>query len=304
MSVCRRQAEQVRDFNRFYTQAIGVVTDHYLGQLRPLSEARVLFEVGVDGADVRDLRARLRLDSGYMSRLLRALESAGLIRTQPSSSDSRVHRVELTHQGQLELEDLNERAASVASELLEPLSERKRAELLEAMALIKRYFRLAAIEIGVIDPELPEAQQSLATYATELAQRFPEGYSPTDLLPAAYAREPEGLFVAARDAGHVVGCGVLRTPQIGHAEIRHLWVDPGARDLGLGRRLVRELELLALVRDYKAIRLDTHRALTEAIALYRSAGYEQIAAYDDNPHAHLWFEKSLGETPSSNPARR
>ena len=292
-------AEQVRDFNRFYTQAIGVLTDRYLGQLRPLGEARVLFEVGVDGADVRDLRARLRLDSGYMSRLLRALESAGLIRTQPSSSDSRVHRVELTRRGEAELEDLNARAVSVASELLEPLDERKRTELLEAMDLIKRHLRTATVEVGVIDPELPEARRSLISYATELAQRFPEGYPLTDLLPAADARKPHGLFVAAREEGRVIGCGVLRTPPAGHAEIRHLWVDPEARCMGLGRRLVRELERLALARDYAAIRLDTHRVLTDAIGLYRSLGYRQINAYDDNPHAHLWFEKSLEEAPSA-----
>ena len=294
MPIDRSSVERVRDFNRFYTQAIGVLTDRYLGQLRPLSEARVLFEVGVDGADVRDLRARLRLDSGYMSRLLRALESAGLIRTQPSSTDSRVHRVELTHQGELELEDLNERAALVASGLLEAVDERKRTELLGAMELIKRHLRVATIEIGVIDPDLPEARQSLTSYAAELAQRFPEGYSQTDLLPAVDAREPLGLFVTARERGRVIGCGVLRTPLGGRAEIRHLWVDPGTRDMGVGRRLVRELERLARARDYEAITLDTHRVLTDAISLYRSLGYQEIAAYDDNPHAHLWFQKSLG----------
>jgi DNA-binding MarR family transcriptional regulator/ribosomal protein S18 acetylase RimI-like enzyme len=287
--------EQVRDFNRFYTQTIGVLTDRYLGQLRPLAEARVLFEVGVDGADVRDLRARLRLDSGYMSRLLRALESAGLIRTQRSLTDSRVHRVELTSRGEAELEDLNTRAVSVARELLEPLDQPKRTELLEAMALIKRHLRLATIEVGVIDPELPAARRSLISYAAELAERFPEGYALEDLLRAADARKPHGLFVAAREEGRVVGCGVLRTPPAGHAEIRHLWVDPEARGIGLGRRMVVELERLALSENYAAIRLDTHRVLLEAIGLYRNLGYRQIAAYDDNPHAHLWFEKPLQE---------
>lgn len=290
-----RPEEQVRDFNRFYTQTIGVLTDRYLGQLRPLAEARVLFEVGAGGADVRDLRARLRLDSGYMSRLLRGLESAGLIRTQRSPTDSRVHRVELTSHGEAELRDLNSRAVSVAKELLEPLDQPKRTELLEAMALIKSHLRLATVEFGVIDPELPAARRSLIAYAAELAERFPEGYALADLLPAPDARKPHGLFLAAREQGRVIGCGVLRTPPAGHAEIRHLWVDSEARGMGLGRRMVVELERLALSADYAAIRLDTHRVLVEAIGLYRSLGYQQIAAYDDNLHAHLWFEKPLQE---------
>jgi ribosomal protein S18 acetylase RimI-like enzyme len=237
-----------------------------------------------------------------MSRLLRTLESEGLIRTQPSPTDGRVHRVALTRRGEAELDDLNARAKSVASELLEPLDECKRVELLEAMALIKRYLRHANVELAVVDPELPAARRSLISYATELAQRFPEGYVLTDLLAAADARKPHGLFLAAREEGRIIGCGVLRTPQSGPAEIRHLWVDPGVRGMGLGRQLIMELERLARSVDYAAIRLDTHRVLVEAIGLYRSLGYQQIAAYDSNPHAHLWFEKALDDAPSAKSA--
>lgn len=96
MTVTVADAEQMRDFNRFYTQTIGVLNDRYLGQHRPLAEARLLFEIGVEGADVRGLRARLRLDSGYVSRLLRGLESAGLVQTRRSPIDSRVRLAELT----------------------------------------------------------------------------------------------------------------------------------------------------------------------------------------------------------------
>jgi len=287
------QAAQIRDFNRFYTQTIGVLTDHYLGQRRPLAEARVLFEIGTEGSDVRDIRARLRLDSGYMSRLLRGLESAGLVETQPSPDDSRVRLARLTDLGLSELDELNARATTVAAELLEPLNTSMQTELLEAMAVIKRHLRLATVELCVIDPGAPDARESLACYAAELAVRFPEGYRPEALLSATEAREPLGVFVVARESGRVVGCGVLRTLSDRPAEIRHLWVHAAARGIGLGRQLVTELERQALKRGLTMIRLDTHRVLTEAINLYRSAGYAQVAAYDDNPHAHLWFEKSL-----------
>jgi len=73
-----RQIQQVRSFNRAVTRRIGVLGDDYLGRGRPLAESRLLFEIGREGADVRDLRARLSMDSGYLSRLLRALEAQGL----------------------------------------------------------------------------------------------------------------------------------------------------------------------------------------------------------------------------------
>jgi DNA-binding MarR family transcriptional regulator/GNAT superfamily N-acetyltransferase len=292
MTVTVADAEQMRDFNRFYTQTIGVLNDRYLGQHRPLAEARLLFEIGVEGADVRGLRARLRLDSGYVSRLLRGLESAGLVQTRRSPIDSRVRLAELTARGRLELDDLNDRSRRAAVDLLDPLSPEKRSELLEAMNLIRRHLRLSAIEVATIDPDAPEAQECLRAYVAELSVRFPEGYSERDLLPASDARGAAGVFVVARESGQGVGCGVLRTPP-GIAEIRHLWIDPAARGIGLGRRLVVELERHAITRGYRTIRLDTHPVLIEAINLYRTSGYRAVPAYDDNPHAQLWFEKPL-----------
>ncbi|MFC8200934.1 GNAT family N-acetyltransferase [Streptomyces sp. NPDC057298] len=79
----------------------------------------------------------------------------------------------------------------------------------------------------------------------------------------------------------------------GTAEIRHLWVHPDARRLGLGRRLLTDLERTAAGRGHHVVRLDTHEVLTEAVAMYRTSGYTEIPAYDDNPHAGYWFEKSL-----------
>src|SRR5882762_5363170 len=90
---------QVRSFNRLITERVGALNDHYLARDRPLGEARLLWEIGVDGADVRRLRSRLGLDSGYLSRLLRSLEAAGLVRVEPSKQDKRVRRVQLTPAG-------------------------------------------------------------------------------------------------------------------------------------------------------------------------------------------------------------
>jgi len=290
------EAERLRDFNRFYTQTIGVLTDRYLGQRRPLGEARLLFEIGAEGADVRELRARLQFDSGYLSRLLRALESSGLVRTRPNPADNRVRIAELTTKGRSELREQNHRATMVASGLLEPLTLEQRSEVLAAMTLIRRRLRLSRVEIEVIDPDSTEAQGCLTAYAAELALRFPEGYVERDLIPAAEARGQRGAFFVARESGQAIGCAVLCTLAPGVGEIRHLWIAPEARGLGLARRLLGELEREAVARAQQVIRLDTHHVLTEAINLYRTSGYQEIPAYNDDPHAHLWFEKPLQDS--------
>ena len=103
MSQLTAQADALRGFNRFYTSAIGVITDRYLGQARPLGEARLLFEIGARGAPVRDLRSTLDLDAGYLSRLLRSLQGQGLVQVRSRPCDSRARVAELTPAGRAEL---------------------------------------------------------------------------------------------------------------------------------------------------------------------------------------------------------
>src|SRR6185312_12996627 len=91
--------EQVRSFNRTMTERVGVLTDHFLGRNHPLGEARLLWEIGVEGASIRELRRRLSLDSAYISRLLRSLEQQGLVVVRTSEHDGRVRLVQLTEAG-------------------------------------------------------------------------------------------------------------------------------------------------------------------------------------------------------------
>src|SRR5712692_11337073 len=117
---------QVRSFNRLVTQRVGALNDHYLARDRPLGEARLLWEIGVEGCDVRKLRSRLDLDSGYLSRLLRSLETAKLIRVEPNQDDKRVRTVRLTPSGRAERDLLERRSDELARSLFEPLSEARR----------------------------------------------------------------------------------------------------------------------------------------------------------------------------------
>jgi ribosomal protein S18 acetylase RimI-like enzyme len=97
--------------------------------------------------------------------------------------------------------------------------------------------------------------------------------------------------------GEPVGCGALKLHGDDPAEIKRMWVAPAARGLGLGRRLLADLEAHAAARGVRTLRLETNGALGEAIGLYRSAGYREVPAFSDEPYAHHWFEKALGPGP-------
>jgi len=129
---------QVRSFNRLITQRVGALDDRYLARSRPLGEARLLWEIGVEGCDVRRLRSRLDLDSGHLSRLLRSLEAAQLVRVDPNERDRRVRTAQLTSAGLAERDLLERRSDELARSFLEPLSEPRRRRLVAAMAEVER----------------------------------------------------------------------------------------------------------------------------------------------------------------------
>ena len=118
--------DQVRRFNRAVTQGAGALSDAFLARGRPLGQARLLWEIGPDGPDVRDLRARLDLDSGYLSRLLRALEHDGLVTVEVGEADGRLRTARLTAAGEAERAELDRRSDEAAAALLGPLTDRQR----------------------------------------------------------------------------------------------------------------------------------------------------------------------------------
>jgi DNA-binding MarR family transcriptional regulator/GNAT superfamily N-acetyltransferase len=285
----------VRRFNRTVTQRIGVLQEEYLARSRPLGASRVLWEIGDDGADVRALRTRLDLDSGYLSRLLRGLQDESLVLVQPARDDQRVRSVRLTEAGRSERTELDRRSDDLARSLLAPLNDRQRARLLEAMGTVERLLTAGLVEIGAADPADSAAQFCLRSYFAELGSRLDEGFDPGASLPLAAADlvEPAGLLLLARLHGDPVGCGALKFHGTEPGLLKRMWVADSARGLGLGRRILAELENHARRRGITVVRLDTNRQLTEAIRLYRSAGYVEVPAFNDEPYAHHWFEKRL-----------
>lgn len=294
------QIDQVRQFNRTVTERVGVLHDHYLGRDRPIGEARLLWEIGEEGQDVRQLRERLALDSGYVSRLLRSLEADGLVTVEPQARDARVRTVGLTDAGRAERAMLDGRSEELASSLLEPLNTAQRARLTVAMAEVDRLLTAGTVALDTVDPNHPDAQYCLRSYFAEVQQRFENGFDPArSLLPdAGELRPPHGLFLVARLHGEPVGCAGLKLPPGAPAEIKRMWVAPRTRGLGLGRRFLTELENRAAQQGCDVLRLDTNKTLSAAIGLYHSSGFQEVPAFNDEPYAHHWFEKQLTAPPS------
>lgn len=284
---------QVRSFNRLVAERIGAMDQDFLGRQRPLAEARLLWEIGEDGCDVRELRRRLGLDSGYLARLLRALERQRLVAVAAASGDRRVRRARLTAAGLAERAELERRSDALATSLLDPLSEDQRSRLTAAMAEVERLLVASMVRVAVEDPHSPDARWCRDRYFAELDRRFAGGFDPvvSDSADASELAPPAGVLLLARLRRRPVGCGALRLGPEGAGEVKQMWVAPETRGLGLGRRLLRELEAVASERGVVALRLETNRALTEAISLYRASGYREVEPFGDEPYAHHWFEK-------------
>src|SRR5436305_4014682 len=287
--------DRVRRFNRVVTERVGALNDHFLGRARPLGEARLLWEIGLDGCEVRLLRSRLGLDSGYLSRLLRSLETAGLVKVSASCGDRRIRVARLTAAGRRERAMLDERSDELAQSLLAPLNSRQRKRLVAAMGEVQRLLIAAGVEITSVDPEHPDARYCLAEYVAELNRRSTRGFDPSvgaTALPHEI-RPPAGQFFVAYSHGEAIGCGAVKHHADAPAEIKRMWLAPQARGLGLGRRLLETLETCALAGGARVAHIETSAVLSEALALYRSAGWVEVERFNDEPFADHWLEKQL-----------
>jgi GNAT superfamily N-acetyltransferase len=238
----------------------------------------------------------LDLDSGYLSRLVQSLAGEGLVALRPAEGDERVRRAELTTSGRAELEEMNRRSDEVAEAILAPLSPGQRDRLVGAMAEVQRLLRVSGMRIERVHPATAGARWCVAQYFEELDRRFDRGFDPGQSIPADDAEmvPPRGAFLVASVEGEAVGCGAVKTIEPGVGSLKRMWVAESARGLGLGRRMLVALEDEARSLGLTTLRLETNRALTEAIGLYRRAGYLEVPAFNTDPYANHWFEKRIG----------
>jgi DNA-binding MarR family transcriptional regulator/N-acetylglutamate synthase-like GNAT family acetyltransferase len=277
------EVAQVRSFNRLVTRQVGALQDRYLGE-RPLGELRVLFEIGSAGATPRDVRIRLGLDSGYVSRMISTLERDGLLERHANPADRRTTLLKQTAAGTAQMGRLNAISDEMARAVLDPLTPEQRQRLLAAQAEVARLLAVSMVKIEPADPHSADARWCLEHYFAELAERFEEGFEPGRTLPA----DRPDVFVIARIDGQPAGCGALQ----GH-EILRMWVDHPHRGLGVAGRILTALETEAAARGHEVVRLYTNRALAEAQTMYRKRGYVEVERFNDDPYANHFFEKRL-----------
>lgn len=298
------QVVHVRRFNRLVTQRAGALNDEYLGRDRPLGHSRVLYEIGPQGADLRELRSRLSLDSGYLSRIVQSLVASGLVTLQVAADDERVRRAVLTAAGEAEYGEMERRSDELADAYLAPLTDSQRTRLVTAMAEVHQLLRAAGTRIERVDPSSAAARWCLEQYFRELVERFEAGFDPARSIPASddEMRPPLGAFLVATVDGESVACGAIRKTAPATGYIKRMWVSSSVRGLGIGRRMLAALEQAGAELGLTTIQLETNRALPEAIQLYRSAGYTEVPPFNDETYAHHWFEKRLdGAAPTAAP---
>jgi len=284
---------RVRRFNRAVTSEVGALDTSFLGRSRPLGAARVLNAIGHGRSDVASVRDYLGLDSGLMSRLLRGLEDEGLVETVAHPDDARRRIARLTRKGRREFQAYEALSDAQAEAIL--ARHPRREELLAAMDIVASALGRDRIALEEMDPRRDEARYCLGEYYAELARRFANGFD------VSLSRDPEakdmirsrGVFLVAMSDGLPIGCVGLKGSGGDVAEIKRLWVAGAARGLGLGRRLMDAAEAAARELSIKVLRLDTNRALTEALQFYRGAGWTEIDRFNDDPYPDFFFEKRL-----------
>jgi DNA-binding MarR family transcriptional regulator/ribosomal protein S18 acetylase RimI-like enzyme len=285
---------RLRRFNRAVTKEVGALDSSYLGRGRPLGAARVLQLVRPEGSDIAMIRARLGLDSGLLSRLLRGLEDEGLVTLDTDAGDRRRRIARLTAAGQAEMAQYEALGLARAQQIFARAGSRQ-GDVIAAMDLIATVMLQDQVEIRAADPDSPEALACLQAYYALLCARI-EAVTP-DLLTLPLSdspnyRPPLGAFLLAWSDDLPIGCVSLRPLGPGVAEVKRLWVDPQARGQGLGRRLMRAIESEARALGYRELKLDSNTALGEAIALYRGDGWRDIPKYSGFP-SNLWLGKRL-----------
>lgn len=270
-----------------------MLDESFLGRGRPLGPARLLNAIGGGRSEVSDLRTYLQLDSGLMSRLLRGLEAEGLIEIEAGAEDSRRRIVKLTAAGETEYAAYETLSNTQAQAMLNKHQAPDR--LLAAMDLVASVMGRDRITYEQVDPRDERAISCLQAYYAELAARLEHGFDVTLSADpdAADMRPPRGSFILALSDGLPLGCVGLKGTDKGYSEVKRLWVSPAARGLGVSRRLMAELERIAADTGVAVLRLDTNRALPEALALYHKSGWTEIDRFNDDPYPDYFFEKRV-----------
>jgi DNA-binding MarR family transcriptional regulator/GNAT superfamily N-acetyltransferase len=293
------QTAAVRAFNRYYTRLIGVLHEHLVDTDFSLTEARILFELAHSGTlDAVDLRQRLDLDPGYLSRILARFEGTGLVERRRSDQDARRQTVRLSESGRTVFADLNDRSSRAAAGLLAGHPTTDRARLVEAMRTIERILDRSPEPVRIREPRPGDYGWVIARNATLYATEYGWDGSyetlvariVTDFLES-HDPHAERAWIAESGGERLGAVFCVRQDQ--HtARLRLLLVEPGARGRGVGTALVDHCLQFATAAGYREMVLWTNDVLTSARRIYQRAGFELV---ESEPH-HSFGHDLLGQT--------
>jgi DNA-binding MarR family transcriptional regulator/GNAT superfamily N-acetyltransferase len=301
-TVFEERVVAVRRFNRFYTRKIGVLHEGLLGSPMSLTEGRVLYELAQRGsATASQLAGELALDSGYLSRILAGFEKRGMLEKRPSAEDARQLILGLTDQGREMFATINARSHDEIAELLRPVSDTDQARLITALATVETVLGGAQTagapsyilrthqpgDIGwiihrhaVLYPEEDGWDETFEALAAKIAAAFIENFD----------HRRERCWIAERD-GETVGSVLLVKDTAEVAKLRLLYVEPKARGLGVGSRLVAECIGFARRSGYRRLTLWTNDILVSARRIYEAAGFSLVR---EEPH-HSFGRDLVGQ---------
>jgi DNA-binding MarR family transcriptional regulator/GNAT superfamily N-acetyltransferase len=297
-----RRVADVRRFNRFYTQKIGLLQKAYLRSAFSLTEVRVLYELAHRAQPTAsELGRTLGLDAGYLSRILRRFEKKGFLSRKASRKDGRQQLLSLTRKGEEAFAPLNERSRAEIAALLATLAEPEQKRLTEAMGEIESLLgeRSETTAPYMLRPHQPgDIGWVIHRHGVLYAQEY--GWDETFEalvagVAAAFVRnfdpKKERCWIAEKD-GEIVGSAFLVKKSQTVAKIRLVYVEPKARGFGIGARLTAECERFARQAGYRKITLWTNSILHAARHIYGKAGFRLVAS---EPHRSFGHDL-VGET--------
>ncbi|HSL71712.1 MAG TPA: helix-turn-helix domain-containing GNAT family N-acetyltransferase [Longimicrobiales bacterium] len=289
--VLEQRIEAVRRFNRFYTRQIGVLQEHLLQSPISLTEARVLYELaGRAEITATELGATLGVDAGYLSRLLGSLRERGLLARSRSMADGRQSLLRLTARGQQAFARLNTASAAEIGDLLAAHTEEDQRRLVAALEVVERLLDgryETQVPYVLRPPRAGDYGWIIHRHGVLYAQEYGWDERFEALVAEIIARfvqnfdaRRERCWIAERD-GQSVGCVFVVAKSKTIAQLRLLLVEPSARGLGIGRRLVDECIRFARLKGYRKLTLWTNDVLHAARHIYEQAGFQLVR---EQPH--------------------
>ena len=285
----------MREFNRFYTARLGLLNRRHLDGEFSLTEARILYEINANPQiTATTLRAALRLDAGYISRLLSSLAKRKLVRQGASAQDGRERMLTLSPLGEKKVAFLNEQSAVQIGAILDGMNAVHRNTLIQSLATAR----------SILTPEQTPMVRivRLSRMDDEVLRLINEYYEAINVAkrdtPATIEKtiqdKHSGIWLAYLN-NRAVGCVVLKAlPSMSSAaECKRLYVQPQARGHGLANRMLDALETFAHDKGLTWIYLDSFAALKAAVALYKKRGYVPCDRYNDNPQATIFLRKRV-----------